>query len=377
MSLFPIIEVAIGLMLMYLLLSFICTAITELIASVVRLRARTLKRGIQNLLGDEQRVRAFFAHPAIRALTSSTAVNLPVVNAAPEDCSSSYVPAPLFARVLMTLLDPSLVAPPAAGTLKPTIDTFRTRVETTAAAGGPPDLHQAIAVLIWDAADIAVAQERIEGWFDETMDRVSGWYKRWVQLISFCVGLAIAVAMNVDTIRVAQRLWIDPVLRGAVYAAAQKQVADSAVAGADTDKSPTPQQQAAGAGGAPASNAPAANVPAANAPAGNAPAGNRPANGGAAGDRGTSQQPPSTKSPSHLLTQAVEAQRQLDKLKLPIGWQRPFDASQVPTAIPGWLITAAALTLGAPFWFDLLKRFVNIRSAGDAPGDKPAGSAKK
>ena len=37
----------------------------------------------------------------------------------------------------------------------------------------------------------------------------------------------------------------------------------------------------------------------------------------------------------------------------------------------GWLITAAAMSLGAPFWFDLLKRFVSIRSAGKAPEEAP------
>jgi hypothetical protein len=37
----------------------------------------------------------------------------------------------------------------------------------------------------------------------------------------------------------------------------------------------------------------------------------------------------------------------------------------------GWLITASAMSLGAPFWFDILKRFVSIRSAGKAPEEAP------
>jgi hypothetical protein len=37
----------------------------------------------------------------------------------------------------------------------------------------------------------------------------------------------------------------------------------------------------------------------------------------------------------------------------------------------GWLITASAMSLGAPFWFDTLKRFVSIRSAGKAPEEAP------
>ncbi|WP_018616623.1 hypothetical protein [Segetibacter koreensis] len=35
----------------------------------------------------------------------------------------------------------------------------------------------------------------------------------------------------------------------------------------------------------------------------------------------------------------------------------------------GWLITSLALTLGAPFWFDLLSKFMSIRTAGKKPGE--------
>jgi hypothetical protein len=35
----------------------------------------------------------------------------------------------------------------------------------------------------------------------------------------------------------------------------------------------------------------------------------------------------------------------------------------------GWLLSVAAVSLGAPFWFDTLSRFINIRGAG--PAEKP------
>jgi hypothetical protein len=40
-------------------------------------------------------------------------------------------------------------------------------------------------------------------------------------------------------------------------------------------------------------------------------------------------------------------------------------------SIFGWLITALAISLGAPFWFDLLNKFINLRNAGKNP-DNPA-----
>lgn len=37
----------------------------------------------------------------------------------------------------------------------------------------------------------------------------------------------------------------------------------------------------------------------------------------------------------------------------------------------GWLITSAAASLGAPFWFDTLKRVISVRSSGKAPEERP------
>ena len=35
----------------------------------------------------------------------------------------------------------------------------------------------------------------------------------------------------------------------------------------------------------------------------------------------------------------------------------------------GWIITALAVSLGAPFWFDTLNRFMTIRNAGRSPNE--------
>jgi hypothetical protein len=54
--------------------------------------------------------------------------------------------------------------------------------------------------------------------------------------------------------------------------------------------------------------------------------------------------------------------------ELPIGWQ-PFPSS-LPLAFAGWLITGASVLFGAPFWFDLLQRLVNLRGAGQKPEER-------
>ena len=54
---------------------------------------------------------------------------------------------------------------------------------------------------------------------------------------------------------------------------------------------------------------------------------------------------------------------QVEQLQLPLGWGAN-DPKHLYSAIPGWLITIAALSLGAPFWFDLLSRLARLRGSG-------------
>jgi hypothetical protein len=63
---------------------------------------------------------------------------------------------------------------------------------------------------------------------------------------------------------------------------------------------------------------------------------------------------------------------QLDQLQLPIGWPAPwslaFDqAGQILLSLVGWALTALAVSLGAPFWFDGLAKLLSIRAAGKQP----------
>jgi hypothetical protein len=60
---------------------------------------------------------------------------------------------------------------------------------------------------------------------------------------------------------------------------------------------------------------------------------------------------------------AAKAVDEVSELQLPIGWGANAP-DNVLTSIPGWLITIAALNLGAPFWFDLLSRLARLRGSG-------------
>jgi hypothetical protein len=70
-----------------------------------------------------------------------------------------------------------------------------------------------------------------------------------------------------------------------------------------------------------------------------------------------------------------------DLLARLIGWGPEESERNNPTdwllRILGWLISIAAISLGAPFWFDTLNKFINIRSAGKSPDEAAKKPAKK
>src|SRR6185436_5649251 len=58
-----------------------------------------------------------------------------------------------------------------------------------------------------------------------------------------------------------------------------------------------------------------------------------------------------------------EVRNRLDAMALPIGWSKsPLENTNVVVVLFGWVLTALAAAMGAPFWFDLLNKVMVIRS---------------
>lgn len=64
--------------------------------------------------------------------------------------------------------------------------------------------------------------ELLEKWFNEMMNRTTGWYKRQTQLILFCVGLFLAWLFNADTIAIYHIVSKDKAARDAIVQLAVK-----------------------------------------------------------------------------------------------------------------------------------------------------------
>jgi hypothetical protein len=86
-----ILDVVIGLVVIYLQLSLVCTAVHELIASGFKKRAKELERGLGQLLSNPQLVAKFYSHPLIKGLR-------------PDGGKPSYIPSPMFALTVMDIV---------------------------------------------------------------------------------------------------------------------------------------------------------------------------------------------------------------------------------------------------------------------------------
>jgi hypothetical protein len=310
-----LLDVAIGMVMIYSLLSLICSTINEGISSFFSLRAATLKSGLENLLGSDL-AKQVYDHHLVQGLVQKDIL-------LKWKRKPSYIPTRTF---VMTLLDTMHGGFPASA------DDVRLAVQKI------PDqkIQRALLALVDDAqGDMDKIKKNFGVWFDHSMDRVSGWYRRKVQMIILILGILASFGIGVDSIATVKRLWGDSVLRSALVDAAQAEVAK---------KQPPPQtaEQVAAAPAAPNFDQVGKNL--------------------------------------------KDLQSQFSSLEIPTyppnGICAEWKAARNPGACEGffgplgfwlrrhWLgfiITSAALSLGAPFWFDLLNKLVSMRSAGQKP----------
>jgi hypothetical protein len=174
-------------------------------------------------------------------------------------------------------------------------------------------------------------EHAIEAWFDQAMDRVSGWYKRKAQVVTVIVAACITIWANADTVGISRKLFLTPAIR-------QKILQDG------TAKSTTlTSDQKADLGAFTGWSAEFT-----------------------AFHRLKSGNP---------LAEPDDSFPGMDLIKSP-GLFLTWFWAVIPGHLLGWTLTAMAVSLGAPFWFDTLNKFMNIRAAGTAPDEKGQDKSK-
>src|SRR5215218_7093503 len=214
-----ILEVVIGIVFIYLLLSIMCSALREGIESYFKTRAAYLEYGIRELLHDRTGdgiAKNFFKHPLINSLFSGEyqkGENKKPALIANGRKLPSYIPSKNFALALMDIAargaETDVVSSDPNAPLI-SLQSIRMNIVNI------ENIHVQRALLTAiDTAqgDLNRVQANLEAWYDSAMDRVSGWYKRSTQWVIFWIALVLAVGLNVNTITMADYLYRNDVAR--------------------------------------------------------------------------------------------------------------------------------------------------------------------
>ncbi len=402
-------DIAIGVVFVFLLLSIFATAVNEIVLSRLNMRGRELLDGVKALLNEDSPgnplalVNNIYNHGQICGLyKGSFEVSGSKITKLTRDNLPSYIPSRNFALALLeTVKDhPDILQTAAAAATKAGGDAKNPAIQAWDNATAEIDklreaVKQQLAAKAQQAAAVALAantqqtaqnpaptvviavddtvvisqalregaaalaankatekvgkpllsmihlagndanklRQAVEDWYNSAMDRVSGWYKYRTQRVLLVIGLVMAIALNADTISIVRQLSKDPTLRQSIVAAAQTAKA------------------------------------------------------------------PASSGPQDFKSQMDTARSSFDNvtdLGIPLGWPhgaprlhnlglRPFTAPPWKAllwsettweALLGWLLTAVAISLGAPFWFDALNKIMVIRSTVK-PTEKSKDEASK
>ena len=178
------------------------------------------------------------------------------------------------------------------------------------------ELKKVLKQLLNDAGyELEEFKTKMRNWFNDVMDRAAGWYKRNIQILVTFVGLVVAIIFNADTISLYQRLESNPEELKEIVTMAEAYAKKSDLG---IQSGGTVEQQ--------------------------------------------------WEQVNNLINDEINQA----KSPLGLGWHPEELQGMTPSdwviKVLGWIVTALAVSLGAPFWFDLLKKLVNIRSSGNQPG---------
>lgn len=366
MDLSAILNVAVGLFFVYLITSLLASEIQEYIATILQWRAKHLQKAIENLINggiqlrnvnlkdvldesDQESVnetvdqinnlkktkrliKKLYQHPLLKSVNHE-AKNLNNQNKLKSKSNSkvsgpSYIPSDTFATALiMTIVQ-------QASTFKNnaeiTLENFQKALEEDKIKNLLPEdliitLLNLISITKFEDSDrnkdLKKFQEELAKWFDKSMARAAGVYKRKSKTISFLLGLVISLVLNIDTINISSQFYKNQSLGAAV-----NQVTNRIV-----------------------------------------------------NETGTClQQQSNTNDCYKSITSAVD-----DLAFLPLGWgpTNLVEQFEEPNHLPknlgftwvyfkfivGIILSAIAICMGAPFWFEILSKVLNIRNTGNKP----------
>lgn len=306
MGFLDLLDVVISLAVVYLAASLFVTIANEYVAQMLRTRATQLEQSLHKLLSDPALHNAVMNHPTVRAMDKKRGE-------------------------LVSYLDTSNAAKLIIGHLSKGKSTDLAELRQTIEALGHSDLRTALTGIAACAeGSVKEFSDELADWLDRSLTAMGDSYKRRLQTHSFAIGLAVAVGMNIDTVQIAHDIYHSKPLRSTLVS-----IAESNVQQGDRDNLTHCLKLS------------------------------------------DEQREQDAKCEKTQALVDLIARPEGGASVLPVGWsswdeffgKALFGESFFGTLKhwAGWLMTALALSLGAPFWFDLLNRMVNVRHAMRKP----------
>lgn len=306
-------NIAIGLIIAYLVCSLVSSQVQELIATVLEWRAEHLKHGITHLFGEKSPndplVSKFYNNPLIQGLNHKSRNKS-------SSKGPSYISASTFSTAFIDIIKTGKEIPK-------TLDDLINDIENNQEL--PHSLKRSLLSLSQKAKsqvddtskELNQMNVEVENWFNSSMERLSGVYKRNSKPVALMIALVITIVGNVDTIYLIDSLSQDKALQVTIDQVANQVVSSNSCLRISQDE-----------------------INKADCLSG-------------------------IKSDVNQTFASLSS--------LPFGWDlshpwqkqlNPFTLGNVMKIIVGWFITVIAISLGAQFWFDLLGDVLHIRNTG-------------
>jgi hypothetical protein len=336
-----LINLILGIIFIYFLLSIICTIVLEIFSNLVNLRAKCLENWVRDIFNKDSRERknleqlgnAILMHPLVDGLT-------------PKGRKASYIPKKEFVLALFDVIvnknKPDDPGPYNIASLKEALE----KTELL-----PVELKRNILQMLFESEqNLETFRKSIENWFDSAMERITGGYKRKSQRIILVIAVAVAISTNTDSVSLIKFFYKNPKVAAQMAQAAEIAAKDSILYNEQINIENNIKIL---------DNNDTANI---------------------------------VKRDSLIqrfsLLKSIEKSDSIYNIvastAIPIGWDTKtiYDKTKIRyksiivilrpgetiiTKIIGLLLTALAITLGAPFWFDVINKLANIRSAGRKP----------
>ncbi|WP_018611985.1 hypothetical protein [Segetibacter koreensis] len=336
MSSFPILDLVVGMIFIYFLLSIISSSAVEMILTGLNIRSRVLKEwlvtifdtkikktdGSETTLGQE-----IMDHCAVTVLTK-------------KGIPPSYIDARNFTSALLERITYDPKNPKSIAT---NLDEIIAALNNTAVLS--VEMQRALLGYAYEAkntyaaiskksiSEVEYFRHKVEQWYDTSMDRVSGTLKiKYARPFTFIVAVLAAGLLNADSIAISKYLYSNPDARARLAEQAYSAAKDTTYMSRLTS------------------------VQRAN------------------NDPVTTATIEKVKADIKKSLENMEEAKAALESTIPLGWNKnelKHDGKYAPSLIfkkiTGLAATIFAIFMGAPFWFDLLNKVTNLRGTGPKP----------